>query len=99
MGRRNSTGRTYVPRSSPPGKKRRTRNQSRLACKGKVRYRDKQEADAAIKFIGKGDQRQKTPGRSYFCESCRGWHLSSAWSHDKAGIMKVDRFDKFKRID
>jgi hypothetical protein len=75
-------------------KKRRTRKSSRLACKGKVRFRDKQEADRALKHIANHDAREKTPTRSYFCESCKGWHHSSKATHARAGIDSADSYDQ-----
>jgi hypothetical protein len=59
-------------RSRKKGKHKTTRT-----CKGKVRYRDKREAMAALHRLGNYDQRQKTPVRAYACHRCKGWHLTS----------------------
>lgn len=85
------------PSHVPVGRKKRARKKSRISCKGKVRFRDKTEADRALHRIANGDTRQKTPSRSYFCETCKGWHHTSQYSHEKSGIMKVDRFDKHRK--
>ncbi len=96
MARHTHPRRTFIPRAHST-KKRRRRKASRVACKGKVRYRDQDEALAALHLIISGDVREKTPKRTYFCEDCAGWHLSSWWSHDRAGITSLDAFDRKHR--
>lgn len=44
----------------------------------KTRYRSRGAADAALRSIRKrGDHHGKKPTRSYLCELCSGWHLTS----------------------
>lgn len=47
------------------------------ACRGKMRYRDEKQASIALKQVQARSTRQKVPTRSYSCEHCHGWHLSS----------------------
>ena len=46
---------------------------------GKARYRDHASANIAITTIAlrNDDERRKRPVRAYYCESCKGWHLTS----------------------
>lgn len=51
-------------------------------CRGKRRYRDQAEAQAALRGFRNYSQRSKTPCRAYECEACRGWHITArkTWS-------------------
>lgn len=55
-----------------------TRTKSRRSC-GKRRFRDKGEAIRSLHTIRtKGVPSPKgTPSRAYFCDHCKGWHLTS----------------------
>lgn len=46
-------------------------------CQNKKRFRDKAQADWAIKALKRDSSRQKIPCRAYECIFCKGWHLSS----------------------
>jgi hypothetical protein len=46
-------------------------------CGTKRRWRDKQEVDRALKWFASKSVRDTIPQRAYFCESCRGFHVSS----------------------
>ena len=47
-------------------------------CKcGKIRYRDKQHALWHLHWMQANAVSQKIPSRSYHCELCKGWHLTS----------------------
>lgn len=48
-------------------------------CGGKVRYKDHDEATAAMRNAGDrwGNTAQKLPQRSYECPRCGGYHLTS----------------------
>lgn len=46
-------------------------------CRGKRRYRDRQQAQRALRGLTKYSTRAKLPVRPYFCGSCKGWHLTS----------------------
>lgn len=45
-------------------------------CGGKVRYSDKQQADAALRLIHQAP-RERFPVRPYECHVCNGWHLTA----------------------
>lgn len=59
-----------MPRHSPY-KPKRTRS-----CKGKRRFRDHQEAIHAL-HKASGSSRTIKPVRTYFCPTCKGFHLTS----------------------
>jgi hypothetical protein len=45
---------------------------------GKTRYTSRAKANHALALIRhSGEQRDKKPTRSYLCEFCHGWHLTS----------------------
>lgn len=45
-------------------------------CRGKRRYRDHDQAIAALHRISNGSTRQRVPRRAYPCPECRGYHLT-----------------------
>lgn len=46
-------------------------------CRGKARYRDQKEALYALHLIQRhGEERDHTPKKCYYCETCQGWHLT-----------------------
>lgn len=51
---------------------------------GKRRYRDHEEAFRALRKIKARNTREKTPVRTYDCNLCAGYHLTSQWvrGHD-----------------
>ncbi|MEJ7783188.1 MAG: hypothetical protein WKF96_00195 [Solirubrobacteraceae bacterium] len=52
------------------------RNRQRT-CGGKRRYRDHAEATGALRRVARSSQRQKIPVRCYWCDTCKGWHITS----------------------
>lgn len=47
------------------------------AC-AKIRYRDRVAALLALSRTGQhGERRPKEERRAYYCQQCRGWHLTS----------------------
>jgi len=46
-------------------------------CGNKVRYPDQQAAKDAVRVIKYQYGVEGTPKRSYECEDCGGWHLTS----------------------
>lgn len=70
-------------RSNPPRtvRKKSRKHNTRQSCNGKVRFRDKPEADRALHIISNVNTRSKIPGRSYRCDRCGGWHLTSMPQH------------------
>lgn len=46
-------------------------------CHRKVRYRDKAEAQHALRTLHQRVGRTNVPHRAYHCNCCNGWHLSS----------------------
>jgi hypothetical protein len=46
-------------------------------CHGKVRYRDHLEAHEAIRVLAERSGRAFVPARSYPCDVCHGWHITS----------------------
>lgn len=52
-------------------------------CRGKVRFRDLDEANAAIRGFKNHSQRDTAPSRAYDCDLCNGVHITS----------KVDKTD------
>lgn len=46
-------------------------------CRGKVRYRDTEEATAALHRQANYSTRAKVPVRAYECDECAGVHLTS----------------------
>lgn len=55
---------------------RRSKQSKQRAC-GKHRYRDRQEALAALRAIVGRSRRDKVVKRAYACDRCHGWHLTS----------------------
>lgn len=76
---RNSGGRTPAKRSQA------RRHLGRCPNSGKVRFRDKREALAAVHAAGTNRRFAEANGfttarqerRTYLCPSCHGWHLTS----------------------
>lgn len=59
-----------------------SRRRKTRTCRGKVRYHDKPQAVGAMHAIqgnrARGESnRQRTPCRAYYCDACKGWHLTS----------------------
>lgn len=46
-------------------------------CKGKIRYRDSQEAQRCLRGLEKFSVRDKRAQRSYYCARCKGYHVTS----------------------
>jgi hypothetical protein len=50
-------------------------------CRGKTRFRDRDEAVRSIRAIAHHGRHQgrdgKRPTRAYLCPVCKGWHLTS----------------------
>jgi len=47
-------------------------------CRGKVRFRDHDEAIRSLhRITSQGEDRAKRPCRAYECTACGGWHLTS----------------------
>ena len=46
-------------------------------CRGKVRYRDQQDALRTIRGLKSDSRRAKVPSRAYECWTCGGWHITS----------------------
>lgn len=46
-----------------------------LSCRGKRRFRDMQEAKESLRRIAAAP-RAHAPVRWYFCQRCRGYHLT-----------------------
>lgn len=44
---------------------------------GKKIYDSKKTAQSMINFIKKKKTRKRLPKRSYFCDDCKGWHITS----------------------
>lgn len=59
-----------------PKKTKRKPNRKRT-CQGKRRFRDREEAVAAIRTLRTKSDRGKHPHRAYECPTCHGWHLTS----------------------
>lgn len=53
------------------------KHNTKQSCNGKIRFRDKREAEHALQRIASDDSRQKRPTRCYDCPECRGVHLTS----------------------
>lgn len=54
-----------------------TRAKKRRSC-GKRRFRDHAEAIRSLRTIRtKGAPRNRMPSRAYYCDHCKGWHLTS----------------------
>lgn len=56
---------------------------ARCSTTGKTKYPNRLEADLAIADIGRAvahhrkNKNRETPTRSYRCEFCRSWHMTS----------------------
>lgn len=61
---------------APVKRKQTQRKHHYQKCMGKIRYRDQQEARAALHRLA-ASQRDTVPSRSYSCHECNGWHLTS----------------------
>ena len=48
-----------------------------MRCRNKRRFRDKEQANWAIKMLQRDSSRDRVPCRAYQCIFCQGWHLSS----------------------
>ena len=46
-------------------------------CGGKRRFRDHEEAARALRSQKSNSTRDVICVRSYYCERCKGWHLTS----------------------
>lgn len=47
------------------------------SCRGKRRYRDREEALRCLRILEVRSTRGTIPFRAYPCQRCQGWHLSS----------------------
>ena len=52
------------------------RRRKRKPCV-KVRYRDREAANDALRSIREHSERETIPCRAYFCSRCNGYHLTS----------------------
>jgi uncharacterized protein YlaI len=57
------------------------RTSRKRTCRGKVRYRDHQEAVTALHTLQSKSTRQQIPVRSYDCEECGGVHVTKQVIH------------------
>ncbi len=48
----------------------------------KVRFTTKKHALSSLNYIRGHEKRKKMPERTYFCESCQGWHFTSQKKND-----------------
>lgn len=64
-------------RTAKPRKSKGRRHNTQRTCSGKVRYRDRMEADRALHRLSVTSDRKKVPSRKYECPECSGWHLTS----------------------
>lgn len=62
----------------------------------KTKYAKQEYADKDIERIAKVSVRQSKPIRSYFCEKCNGWHLSS--HHEKKDILIAELENENARL-
>lgn len=66
-----------MKRRSRSNRKPRKRHTNRHCPSGNVRYRDKTEANGALRSIKNASDRDKVPGEAYSCQSCNGWHITN----------------------
>ncbi len=52
------------------------KNKKKTKC-SKSNFKDKKHADASIHRIGSIEDGRKKPVRSYRCDICRKWHITS----------------------
>jgi hypothetical protein len=96
---------THPRRSNNRPKKKVQRNITRKCISGKLRYRDKQEADYTLRVLDQTSQREVIASRSYLCELCQGWHLTHEVEHNRPPrppprslILKADKFDRICQL-
>ncbi len=64
--------------ATPPGQTRGVDDdRRRRMCDGKARYKDQAAADLAARNIEWGEDRGGIPLRTYSCDYCGRWHLTS----------------------
>lgn len=61
----------------------------RNGCTGKVRYSDHEQAVRALQTLNNYSVRQKLPHRIYYCENCKGQHLTSRQSESEWIVRKL----------
>lgn len=61
---------------------------NRHTCMGKRRFRDHDEAIRSLHRVTTKSPRVKQPKRAYFCEDCRGYHLTA---------MDIDKYNERSR--
>jgi hypothetical protein len=66
-----------VPSEYHRPSKRFRRPKKQHTCRGKVRYRNQELANQALRGIAEFSERTKQAKRAYFCGGCNGWHLTS----------------------
>jgi hypothetical protein len=72
------------PKSRPARKAAKPSSGSRWC--GKRRYRDKAQATHAMHHLNQASTRERTVVRTYECEHCKGWHLTS--QHDTLSALR-----------
>lgn len=65
-----------APRDTPRRKTTRRKHKRDRSCGGKRRFRDKAEAQSALRILAQRSTRKVIPWRAYECPGCSGWHLS-----------------------
>ena len=70
MGRRTHIDTHCAKRRRAPGRRKQCRS-------GKVRFRDRLEAQIALARARVSDSPRRRETRYYLCEECRGYHLTS----------------------
>lgn len=53
------------------------RHHTQRTCRGKTRYRDRDEALGAMRAVNQSARLMKELKRAYECPTCNGWHLTS----------------------
>ena len=67
-------------------------------CK-KVSFDSKEDANRRVKEIDLEEKRDKNPIRSYRCEQCGQWHLTSVSKKTYKHIKKLPEIRKERRIN
>lgn len=57
----------------------------------KTKYANESEANKDVERIRKTSTRSNVPIRSYFCQICSGWHLTSKEPHIVAKLKEVSK--------
>lgn len=65
-----------------------------MKCKEKVKFDTRDDSKKRLQEILSCDDKRKKPLRVYFCDLCKGFHLTS-WSKSKKKFVQV----KFENIN